>query len=190
MKVITTAISALLTLVLIAIAGIFLASLMPLPGAIEIKIVKSGSMEPAIMTGSLVVIKPDVTTYGAKYNVGEVITFGPDTAREIPTTHRVVAIARDENNQFVYATKGDANEEQDPNPVPAADVIGEVVVAVPYAGYILDFAKKPLGFALLIGIPAAAIMIDEAAVVFKEFAKMRRRKSRYDEDTMQGTYMA
>lgn len=153
------------------------------------KIVKSGSMEPAIPTGSLVVIKPDVTTYGAKYNVGEVVTFGPDTAREIPTTHRVTAITRDENNQFVYTTKGDANEEQDPNPVPAADVIGQVVLHVPYAGYILDFAKKPLGFALLIGIPAAAIMLDEAVVIFKEFTKMRRRRDRYD-DNAAGQYMA
>jgi signal peptidase I len=189
MKVISTIISGLLTVILIGVAGVFLASLVPLPGSIEIKIVKSGSMEPAITTGSLVIIKPDVTTYGAKYNVGEVITFGPDTAREIPTTHRVTAIAR-EGNEFVYTTKGDANEEQDPNPVPASDVIGEVVFALPYAGYILDFAKKPLGFALLIGIPAAAIMLDEASVIVKEFVKMRRRKDRYDGDAMPGQYIA
>jgi signal peptidase len=189
MKIVTTIISAVLTIILIGVAGLFLASLIPLPGSIEVKIVKSGSMEPAIPTGSLVIIKPDVTTYGAKYNVGEIITFGPDTAREIPTTHRVLAISRD-GDGFVYTTKGDANEEQDPNPVPASDVIGQVVFSLPYAGYILDFAKKPLGFTLLIGIPAAAIMLDEATVIAKEFVRMRRRKDRYDGGAMPGQYIA
>ena len=64
MKIVTTTVSVLLTIILIGVAGLFLASLIPLPGAIEIKIVKSGSMEPAIPTGSLVVIKPDVTWFG------------------------------------------------------------------------------------------------------------------------------
>ncbi len=176
MKVLTTIFNTLLTLLLVGIGGLFLASLIPMPGNIEIKIVKSGSMEPAIKTGSLVVIKPQTTAYGAQYRLGEVITFGPDTAREIPTTHRVYEVMKGSDGQFTYRTKGDANEEQNPNITQEKDIIGKVVFSAPYAGYILDFAKKPLGFALLIGIPAAVIIFDELVVIWKEFTKLRRKR--------------
>lgn len=176
MKVLTTTFNILLTLILVAVGGVFLASLIPMPGNIEIKIVKSGSMEPAIKTGSLVIIKPQNTAYGAQYRVGEIITFGPDNAREIPTTHRVEEVTKSSTGEFTYRTKGDANEEADPNIVTESEIIGQVVFSAPYVGYILDFAKKPLGFALLIGIPAAVIIFDELVVIGREFMKLRRRK--------------
>lgn len=179
MKALTITFNILLTLVLVAVGGIFLASLIPMPGNIEIKIVKSGSMEPAIKTGSLVLIKPQTTAYGAQYRVGDIITFGPDTAKEIPTTHRVEEVIKEPSGEFVYRTKGDANEEADPNLVEESEVIGKVAFFAPYAGYILDFAKKPLGFALLIGIPAASIILDELIVIGREFAKMRRRREEH-----------
>ncbi len=176
MKALTTTFNILLTLLLVAIGGLFLASLIPMPGNIEIKIVKSGSMEPAIKTGSIVVIKPQTTAYGAQYRVGDIITFGPDNAREIPTTHRVEEVIKDSTGEFTYRTKGDANEEADPGMVLESEVIGQVVFDTPYVGYILDFAKKPVGFALLIGIPAAVIILDELIVIGREFVKLRRKK--------------
>src|SRR3989338_8215020 len=65
-------------------ASLFFAPLLPIKGNIEIKIVKSGSMEPAIKTGSIVVIKP-----ASLYGVGDVITFGEDSRTTYPTTHRI-----------------------------------------------------------------------------------------------------
>ena len=180
MKALTTTFNILLTIVLVAIGGLFLASLIPMPGNIEIKIVKSGSMEPAIMTGSLVIIKPNTSSYGAQYSVGEVITFGPDNAKEIPTTHRVFDVSK-VDGAYEYKTKGDANEEEDANLVPANEIIGKVVFSAPYVGYILDFAKQPIGFALLIGFPAAVIIFDELMVIVREFMKLRRRR---DEQNM------
>lgn len=167
-KFLSTALYTLFVLLLLSVAGLFLASLLPIPGTIEVKIVKSGSMEPAILTGSIVVVMPEKT-----YAVGDIVTFGVDTRREIPTTHRIVAI-QSENGRSYIQTKGDANEEADPKLTPMSDVIGKVVVAVPYAGYILDFARQPIGFTLMIGIPAGIIILDELFRIYNEIVKIRR----------------
>ena len=160
----------LTSLLLLSVAGLFVFSLLPIPGNIETKIVKSGSMEPAIHVGALVVIKPEVS-----YSVGEVITFGPDTAREIPTTHRVVSVREGVGGPF-YSTKGDANEEVDTAEVAMGEIIGRVVFNVPYVGRVLDFAKQPIGFVLLIVLPAGLIIVDELVSIWKELTKRRRAR--------------
>lgn len=152
---------------LVAVAGFFVATLLPLPGNAEVKIVKSGSMEPAIPTGSVVVIAP-----ARAYVVGDVITFGEDSPREVPTTHRIVAV-EGVGERAVYTTKGDANEEPDVAPVAAREVIGRVWLHVPYAGFVLDFARKPMGFALLIGLPALLIIFDELLTIWGEVRRLR-----------------
>ena len=154
----------------IALGLLLVASLVPIPGNIEVKIVQSGSMEPTIRTGALTVVKPLV-----KYAVGDVIMFGKDTKTEVPTTHRIVA---DEvrSGVFYYTTKGDANEDPDPQPVRHSEVIGKVLFSIPYLGYLLDFAKKPFGFALLIGVPAAIVVFDEAGKIWREMKKMKRKE--------------
>lgn len=170
MKILSKITYGIFITLLIAVAGLLLVSLLPLTGNVEIKIVKSGSMAPAIETGSLVVVMP-----AHEYKVGDVITFGKDTKTSIPTTHRIVSI-RSEAEQTYYSTKGDANEEKDPSETAARDVIGKVLFHVPYAGFVLDFARQPTGFAFLIGIPAGIIILDEAFNIYKEISAMRRRR--------------
>lgn len=162
---------------LLGIAGLLIGSMLPIPGNVELKIVKSGSMEPTIPTGSLVIVKP-----GTRYSIGDVITFGADTATQIPTTHRIIAFTG-ENRETMYTTKGDANEEADPNPVARQDVIGKIVFHIPYVGFILDFARQPLGFALLIGVPAALVILEEVITITREVKlALRRRRSEKDDD--------
>jgi signal peptidase len=139
-------------------------------GSIEVKIVQSGSMEPAIKTGSIVIIKPT-----DDYNVGDVVTFGKDTRDEVPTTHRIIE-ERIVSGQAQYIVKGDANDDRDPQEVRERDIIGKVMLSVPYLGYILDFARKPLGFVLLIGVPALVVVLDEASSIWGEVKKMRGKK--------------
>ena len=149
---------------------LLLTSLIPIPGNIEVKIVQSGSMEPAIKTGALVVIKPS-----DEYRVDDVIMFGEDTKTKVPTTHRIVA---DEvrSGVFYYTTKGDANEDPDPQQVKQSEVIGKVLFSIPYLGYVLDFAKNPLGFSLLIGVPATLVVFDEVANILRETRKLEMKK--------------
>ena len=172
MKIISGTFYAIFILLLLGVAGLFLASMLPIPGNVQLKIVKSGSMEPSIMTGSVVIVKPTDS-----FAVGDVITFGADTGKQIPTTHRIIETRTDTGRTY-YTTKGDANEEADPKQVATSDIIGRVILAVPYAGYILDFARQPLGFTLMIGIPAGIIILDELLRIFAEVRRMRRPKMR------------
>ena len=163
------------TLILGSIATLFLVPLLPIENNIEIKIVKSGSMEPFIETGSIVVIRP-----ASEYKVDDIITFGEDSPDSFPTTHRVVSI-NNTSGEALYQTKGDANEEADPTQVSERDVIGKVILTVPKAGFVLDFAKKPLGFILMIVVPAALVILNEVVDIWNEIRRaMRKRKKEED----------
>ncbi len=155
---------------LILLGGLFLVSLIPAKTGIEMKIVQSGSMAPAIPMGALVVVRPS-----ASYNAGDIITFGEDTNSAVPTTHRILSVRKEGSTEF-YVTKGDANEEADPQEVAKRDIIGKVFFSLPYAGYVLDFAKQPLGFALLIGAPAFLVIVSEFAAIVYEVREMQRRR--------------
>ncbi|OHA90185.1 MAG: signal peptidase I [Candidatus Zambryskibacteria bacterium RIFCSPHIGHO2_01_FULL_46_30] len=148
---------------------LLITSLFPVSGNIQVKIVQSGSMEPAIKTGAMVVIRPS-----SEYRIGDVIMFGKDTKTEVPTTHRIVA---DEvrSGVFYYTTQGDANEDPDPQQVAQSEVIGKVLFSISYLGYVLDFAKKPLGFALLIGVPAVIVVFDEGTNIWRETKRLRKK---------------
>lgn len=176
MKILGNIIYGFFILLLVGIVGIFLASRMEFSGGVEIKIVKSGSMEPAIHTGSIVLIKPSLS-----YSVGDVITFGADSHSEIPTTHRISSVRNAAGSTF-YATKGDANEEVDSAETHASKVIGKVLFTVPYAGFILDFARQPIGFGLLIGIPAALIILEAFLTIIREVRAISRRRKGKVED--------
>lgn len=146
---------------IIALGALFLLTFVPLFG-IEVKIVQSGSMEPALPLGSMIIVVPT-----EEYREGDIITFGSDTREVIPTTHRIISISAIEG-KMVYRVKGDANENEDLKSVEADEVIGKVIFHIPYLGYILDLAKKPIGFALLIGIPAFLVIIDELTKIYRE----------------------
>lgn len=148
-----------------------------LPGY-EVRIVQSGSMEPAISTGSVVVIREQ-----ASYAVGDVVTFGADTLGSVPTTHRIIAdVVTDGTLAFV--TQGDANAEADPRPVAITDIRGAVLFSVPVLGYIIDFARQPLGFVLLVGVPAGLIVFDE---VSKIVVAIRRKEECVAEEVTEDT---
>src|SRR3989344_9392425 len=89
------------------IALLLIISSFPIKGNYQIMIVQSGSMEPDIKTGSIVVVKP-----ASEYKIGDVITFGPAPKGKVPTTHRIVDV-RLQTGVPVFITKGDANEEND-----------------------------------------------------------------------------
>ncbi len=140
-------------------------SALPIPGGVKVLIVQSGSMEPAIKTGSVVVVKSV-----SDYKVGDVLTFGPYSKTKAPTTHRLVEI-KDGN----YITKGDANNAPDTRTINKRDIVGKVLLDVPYVGYAVAAAKTPAGFTAIIIIPAGIIIYDEAAKIVREIKKMRKK---------------
>lgn len=166
MKIIKNIFHGLFILLLLAVIALFIVPDLSIGNKPEIKIVKSGSMEPAIRTGSIVITKPE-----AVYNVGDIVTFGEDKNGSIPTTHRIVAI-RNEGDISFMTTKGDANPKIDPEETNTNEIIGKVIFTLPYAGYILDFARQPKGFILLIGIPAGVVILYEMIGIVEEVRKL------------------
>ena len=118
----------------------------------QVDTVLSGSMEPAIPTGSILVSR---TVASDSINVGDIITFS-GSGRDRFITHRVTAI--DRTNGIVFTTKGDANNAEDPYPVPAENVVGKVLVHIPFLGFIFSFVKTPLGILLMLVIPGLLII--------------------------------
>ena len=108
----------------------------------------------------------------ADYKIGDVITFGPFSKTKAPTSHRIYDI-KVVDGQPVYITKGDANNAPDAREIQKKDIIGKVLFHVPYVGYAVDFAKKPLGFALIIIVPAALIIFDEVKKIIQEVRKKK-----------------
>ena len=155
----------------LVVIGLFVATtLIPIPGNFQMKIVLSGSMEPAIKIGSLAIVKPQES-----YKVGDIITFGEDTRDKVPTTHRIIG-DRVVAGRFLYTTKGDANDNSDVREVRQADVIGKVLFSVPFLGYILDLARKPLGLVVVVGIPAVVIIYSEARKILVEVKNIKKKK--------------
>ncbi|RLE55777.1 MAG: signal peptidase I [Thermoprotei archaeon] len=85
-------------------------------------VVASYSMEPTLMVGDLLVINPVINSV----NPEELVLYRRGTTLIV---HRVLAVEGD-----VVITKGDANLVPDVPPPRMSNVVGKVVVAVPYIG--------------------------------------------------------
>jgi signal peptidase len=123
-------------------------------------VIMSGSMEPVIPVGSIVVVKK-VNPEDVK--VGDVIAFETGESR---TMHRVIEKVV-EDGSFHFRTKGDANEDPDPWVVKPEDVSGALMLTIPYYGYLLHFAGTPIGFALFILVPAIILIANEVRNILK-----------------------
>lgn len=143
---------------------LLLSSALPIPGGVKTFVVQSGSMEPAIKTGGVVIVKPM-----RSYQVGDVITFGPRSKTKSPTTHRIIEVQSDGD----FVTRGDANEDSDMRAVSRYEVIGKVLFSIPYVGYAVATAQKPWGFTIIVVIPAVIIIWEEANKIWVELKKKK-----------------
>ncbi len=151
---------------LILIAGLVAGSALNIPGNFKIFVVQSGSMEPSIKRMGIVVVKPF-----RDYQKGEVITIAEPANPKVTLTHRIAAIEEVKGKTF-YTTKGDANEEADTEKRPLENVLGKVILSVPFLGYPVSFAKTQTGFIVLIVIPAVLIVYSELMAIKNEALKL------------------
>lgn len=152
------------------IALALVVSTFPITRNYKFYIVQSGSMEPSIPMGSIVMVKPALA-----YRIGEVITFRNPADPRASITHRVADIRVDQGTP-IYLTKGDANNAPDAREVSPSDVLGKVLFHVPYLGYGVAVAKTAYGFTILILIPAAILIVDEGEKIWREIKRMREKK--------------
>lgn len=98
------------------------------------RVVITGSMVPVINIGDVVIIK-EISP--EEVELGDIILFPMGNTQVV---HRVIEI-KEQGNQKVFITKGDANCVPDADPVLPANVMGEVIFIIPKAGWVTLLLK-------------------------------------------------
>lgn len=127
------------------------------------------SMAPKFPPGTFMVMKP-VAFDALQY--GDVVTFQLYSGRPDVETHRIVGFGATQEGEKTLITRGDNNGANDPEPVRAIQVKGELFYAVPYVG----FAANALGNAdrdTWTTVAAAGLIGYGSILVFKSVRKSR-----------------
>jgi len=113
--------------VLVAVAGLVFLALAPRLVGFQGHVVVSGSMEPRLSPGDVVLTRPVLPQ---DLQPGQVLLFPDPEGADRLVLHRLVSF--DERGDLV--TRGDANQSNDSTHVPASSVIGEAQLRVPHVG--------------------------------------------------------
>ena len=156
---IATLCSVIGTVLLIIVVAACIPLTLPKAMGYQLYTVVSGSMEPAIPVGSLVYIK-----YVEPKEIieGDVIAFYGSDAEGSIITHRVVSNSA-AMGEFI--TKGDANEENDMNPVTYNQYMGKMVRSIPKIGGIVQTITGGSGKAAVGCVIGLAIVLEIIAAV-------------------------
>lgn len=142
----------------------------------QLKTVLSGSMEPTFKTGSIIAIKSVDDSTSLKKD--DVITFMESEEKLV--THRIIEVVGN-GEQTMYQTKGDNNEDLDTNPVLPQNVVGKYSgVTIPYAGYLIDYAKSKNGSALMLILPGLLLIIYSAVSILKALKEIDKTNKSKD----------
>jgi signal peptidase len=143
--------------------GIALALALPLAFDARPLVVLSGSMEPALATGDVSVVR-SIAPLAAR--PGDIVTFrDPDNAERL-ITHRVRAM-HVQGDAVVFHTRGDANNVSERWRVPANGEIGRLMYRIPKVGWVLNFARSKGLFVLLLGGALALLLVVELTSIWR-----------------------
>ena len=124
--------------------------MVPMPLGVGATVVLSGSMEPTLSTGDLLIIaKQD------SYQVDDVVVF---QTNRMAVVHRIVELYEKpvqgedgEEIQQMAITQGDANNTPD-DPIQVSQIKGTVVFRLPIVGYLINMIKTPIGTILILAL--------------------------------------
>ena len=118
----------------------------PMPFGYGASVVLSGSMEPTLSVGDLLIVRQQDS-----YAVGDVVVYQSGST---PIVHRIMSISED-----MVTTRGDANNAND-EPFPIGAINGQVVGVIPMVGYAVQALKNPIAVVILL---AAAVLLVESS---------------------------
>ncbi len=151
----------LLIIVIVCIAGFWLGLKAYLTTEYPLLAVASGSMEPTLNEGDLIVVKGglNASTIVAERETGDIIIFySPRNHNEL-IVHRAVDKWQ-VSDSWKFHTKGDANDQDDNWTVDETDIIGKVVGVVPYVGHIPLFVHTTNGKIVIIILIVILVLLE------------------------------
>lgn len=107
-------------------------------------VVSSGSMEPVLYKGDVVIIDYNPSSI----DVGDIIIYQARWFENKPVIHRVIAKEESNDGNIFYILKGDNNADQDPELVSPNDVTAKVVginnnpIIIPKIGYLTLWVQE------------------------------------------------
>ncbi len=122
--------------------------------------VATGSMEPTITVGSVIVVKKT-----DDLEMGDIITYQDSRGY---TTHRIVDITEES-----ITTRGDANPIND-EPITRESVIGKVIVHLNIFGFIVYFFKNPVSWILIFLIGVLLLFIVPVKIPHQKLVKKEK----------------
>jgi signal peptidase I len=144
-------------------AGIALALLVPLAFNARPLTVMSGSMEPTIRTGDVVVAR-EIAPLDARR--GDVVSFRDPERGGLLVTHRVRSISRD-GDKVTFVTKGDANNASERWRVATDEKISRTMYRIPAIGRVLAFSHTRQGILMLVLLPLLALGALEISSIWR-----------------------
>lgn len=121
--------------------------------------VQTGSMEPEISAGDVVLVSRSLDVPG----IGDVIAFGDQLHSDRDVLHRVVDI--DDAGSLI--TKGDANDVVDPWLLDPSAVIGVHRLTIPKLGLLVETVSSDLGIFVFLAVPALTLLTSESRVWYR-----------------------
>lgn len=171
----------LVLLVIVVVASVFIKATGNTPsiGGYMLFRVATGSMEPEIMIGDVILVK-EPSDYSA-IAVGDVVTyesrFGVTAGR--PVTHKVIKAPYEDNGEWYLQTQGVANDIPDEE-INAEQLLGVMVVKIPFLKELYSFFLTPWGLLTIIALIIIAFAGEFINVVKIVGAKPDDEKSAVD----------
>jgi len=147
--------------------------------------VVSGSMEPTIKKGDIIIIN----TKDNDYKIGDIITFYDPKDKTSFITHRIISV---EDGKM--RTQGDNNKSEDQSLLTEKDIIGKYVFKIKNGGIVLKSFQSPFTMIMIfvIGILVCILMstdqdgqpiLDEEEKEYQEFLKAKQEKDKKTSST-------
>src|SRR5690606_14208701 len=134
--------------------------------------VLTSSMEPGYPPGTLVVVAP---TAPDDIRIGDVLTYQLESGKATLVTHRVIEIGTSTaDGTRTFTTKGDNNDIPDADPVQEVQVVGTVLYAIPYLGYVNTAVNGDLR-ALIVPVIVGGLLVYAVWMVVSSFRDKRKK---------------
>lgn len=146
-RVIKIVVRTLLLIVVAAVVGFGVYSVnaervtgnaLPMPFGFGSAVVLSGSMEPTLSVGDLLLVIPR-----EQYEVGQIVVYQDGQTLVV---HRIMRIDGES-----AVTQGDDNTGED-EPILLTQIKGKVVFSIPLVGHLVRFIKTPIGIMVVMGL--------------------------------------